>query len=167
VRSYLLFIKLYCRGCRVRSEKIFEMGDPIFRPIADPSAPVRPGKVPRGTGCSLVDWIRHSQRLPRAPPRSVSKEEVMMHNSVEAGLWMVVRGFVLDCTDFAQYHPGGEAMLMLGAGKDATLLYDHYHRWVDAKAVMGDSCVVGVCPEAMAEDQRYRTELAAEAHKQT
>ncbi len=42
-----------------------------------------------------------------------------------------------------KFHPGGEDYLMLGAGKDATALFNKYHRWVNIDMMMA-ACLVGL-----------------------
>lgn len=46
-------------------------------------------------------------------------DEVKKHNTKD-DLWVIIDGQVLDVTKFAPDHPGGEAALMLYAGRDAT-----------------------------------------------
>ena len=55
---------------------------------------------------------------------------------------MAVRGKVYNVTHFLEFHPGGPEELMRGAGKDATLLFDKYHRWVNVDSML-DKCLVG------------------------
>ena len=45
-------------------------------------------------------------------------------------------------TQYIQYHPGGVAKLMMGAGKDCTALFNKYHQWVNAMGMIG-KCLVG------------------------
>ncbi|RNF05368.1 putative cytochrome b [Trypanosoma rangeli] len=114
------------------------------------------GKVPRQMGCSMRDWgvcvekqrneenekrggsaRRHSTELPR-----LTMKEVMRHTSPD-DLWLVVRGFVCDCTKFQRFHPGGERLLRQCAGRDCTALYDYYHPWVSCEGLM-EPFIVGV-----------------------
>ena len=117
-----------------------------FTVIPDPSKPVRPGKVPRATGCSLGDWSRALAKkgdpkplgqLPRLTPEEVSK-----HNTMD-DMWMVINGVVYDCTQWQMFHPGGSAILRDFAGKDVTLLNEYYHKWINLDALIGP-CAVGV-----------------------
>ena len=39
-------------------------------------------------------------------------------------LFFLLKGSVYNVTHYMEYHPGGEAELMKGAGKDATDLFD-------------------------------------------
>jgi len=41
------------------------------------------------------------------------------------------------------YHPGGPTILMEGAGKDSTRLFNKYHAWVNCESIIG-KCYVGV-----------------------
>ena len=45
-----------------------------------------------------------------------------------------------------EYHPGGVAKLMEGAGKDCTDLFNKYHRWVNMDSILG-KCLVGTLIE--------------------
>jgi fatty acid desaturase len=47
------------------------------------------------------------------------------HNTPKSA-WASVHGKVIDITDFAKRHPGGE-IILLAAGKDATVLVETYH----------------------------------------
>ncbi len=56
--------------------------------------------------------------------------EVQQHKSLHDG-WIVLRGKVYNLSPYIAYHPGGESILRGVLGKDATKLYDKYHRWVN------------------------------------
>lgn len=49
-------------------------------------------------------------------------DEIKKHNNSQS-LWMVLNGKVFDLTKYLPHHPGGEAKLLKGAGKDATSLF--------------------------------------------
>ena len=94
-------------------------------------------KVPRRKGFGLSDW----QRLVKASKdlamrgeqplrRAIPWEEIRTHNSVHDG-WMVLKGNVYFISPYLAYHPGGESILKKVLGRDATLLYEKYHRWVN------------------------------------
>jgi len=51
--------------------------------------------------------------------------ELRRHN-VPQNAWAAVHGKVLDITNFATRHPGGD-IILLAAGKDATVLFETYH----------------------------------------
>ena len=97
-------------------------------------------KTAPGTGCSMTDWIGMCQSAKKPKLRSFSREEIEMHNR-PGDLWMVIQGKVYDCTLFSRYHPGGEGVLLTCAGKDATVMYNKYHPWVQAEAMMGPFCL--------------------------
>lgn len=94
-------------------------------------------KVPRRKGFGLSDW----QRLVKASKdlamrggqplrRAISWDEIRTHNSVHDG-WMVLKGKVYFISPYLAYHPGGESILKKVLGRDATSLYEKYHRWVN------------------------------------
>jgi cytochrome-b5 reductase len=64
------------------------------------------------------------------PLRRITMSEVQQHKSLHDG-WIVLRGKVYNLSPYIAYHPGGESILRGVLGKDATKLYDKYHRWVN------------------------------------
>ena len=52
-------------------------------------------------------------------------------------------GKVYNVTRYMRFHPGGVDYLMQGAGKDATRLFNKYHKWVNAEFML-QRCLVGV-----------------------
>ena len=57
------------------------------------------------------------------PRRGIPMSEVAMHNT-EDDAWTVFRGRVFNITPYLHYHPGGVDILMEGAGKDCTDLFN-------------------------------------------
>mmetsp|Transcript_47333 Transcript_47333/g.143336 ORF Transcript_47333/g.143336 Transcript_47333/m.143336 type:complete len:142 (+) Transcript_47333:302-727(+) len=57
--------------------------------------------------------------------RLVTLKELKEHNSPKTA-WTAVHGRVLDVSDFASRHPGGDTIL-LAAGRDASVLFETYH----------------------------------------
>eukprot|EP01012_Entosiphon_sulcatum_P010476 TRINITY_DN16128_c0_g1_i1.p1 TRINITY_DN16128_c0_g1~~TRINITY_DN16128_c0_g1_i1.p1 ORF type:complete len:435 (-),score=50.64 TRINITY_DN16128_c0_g1_i1:2-1306(-) len=55
----------------------------------------------------------------------VKFSDVASHNSRD-DCWLVVRGVVYDVTEFVPRHPGG-FLIALGAGRDATQLFESHH----------------------------------------
>lgn len=60
-----------------------------------------------------------------AKPRLVDAWELKQHNTPK-NAWAVVHGRVLDISEFANRHPGGDVIL-LAAGRDASVLFETYH----------------------------------------
>lgn len=58
--------------------------------------------------------------------RLISVEEISTHRSLE-DLWLVVDDTVYDLSEFATQHPGGAAVLLQHAGRDATTVYAEAH----------------------------------------
>ena len=77
------------------------------------SAPRRGG----GLACSAANVS--------APP-DVTLEELARHDGRDGTYWLEVGGEVYDVTDFVPRHPGG-GLLKLGAGRQATTLFESYH----------------------------------------
>lgn len=63
--------------------------------------------------------------------------------------WMVLHGRVYNVTPYLRYHPGGPDILVKAAGRDATALFNRYHPWVNAGALL-EACLIGplAAPEA-------------------
>lgn len=84
----------------------------------------------------LSDWTRllsSSKDLAQrkgAPLRKIRWDEIRQHRSVHDG-WIVLKNKVYVITPYIAYHPGGETVLKGVLGKDATQLYDKFHRWVN------------------------------------
>lgn len=79
--------------------------------------------------------------------------EVRQHRKLtdEGGVWMVVAGKVYNITPYIEFHPGGAAELMKGAGKDGTKLIQKIHAWVNVDAMLR-SCLLGVLVPEEEED---------------
>lgn len=56
----------------------------------------------------------------------VTIEEVRKHNS-KKDCWVIIHNKVYDVTDFIDDHPGGAAIILKYAGKDATKVFDPVH----------------------------------------
>ena len=50
---------------------------------------------------------------------------------------------VYNITQYLDYHPGGVSILMKGAGKDCTALFNKYHAWVNIEGMLS-KCFLGV-----------------------
>jgi Cytochrome b5-like Heme/Steroid binding domain len=92
------------------------------------------GGTRRGFG--LADWHRLLQSSPNLAGnkngniRKLGWAEIRQHKSVHDG-WVVLRGKVYNVSPYLAYHPGGAAVLERVLGKDVTVLFDKYHRWVN------------------------------------
>ena len=103
---------------------------------------LRGGGVRPGFG--LHDWmnlLRVSKDLAQrrgAPLRraDISLSEVQLHNQPHDG-WMILRNNVYNITPYLAYHPGGQDILEKYLGRDATILFDKYHSWVNIDGLVG------------------------------
>ena len=57
-------------------------------------------------------------------------------------------GKVYNITEYIKYHPAGVDEIMLGAGQDATQMFNEVHRWVSIDAFLG-KCYLGPVPNHM------------------
>jgi cytochrome b involved in lipid metabolism len=93
-------------------------------------------------GFGLLDWVvltKKAKDLAQrkgAPLRNITKEELGQHNQLHDG-WCSLKGKVYNIAPYLAYHPGGEAILKKVLGKDATLLFDKYHQWVNIEGLIG------------------------------
>jgi cytochrome b involved in lipid metabolism len=62
----------------------------------------------------------------KIPEKEYSMEEVAKHNKKE-DLWVVVKGIVMDVTNWLDEHPGGPQALMNFMGRDATEEFEMLH----------------------------------------
>mmetsp|Transcript_32665 Transcript_32665/g.58984 ORF Transcript_32665/g.58984 Transcript_32665/m.58984 type:complete len:225 (+) Transcript_32665:365-1039(+) len=93
-------------------------------------------------GFGLHDWmtlLRHAKDLAQrkgAPLRDITLAEVKLHNKPYDG-WMALRGKVYNVTPYLAYHPGGSDIMEKCLGRDATVLFDKYHSWVNLDGLVG------------------------------
>ncbi|KAL2002373.1 hypothetical protein VTN02DRAFT_80 [Thermoascus thermophilus] len=59
-------------------------------------------------------------------PKLLSAQQISEHNT-PADCWTVIDGQVWDVTDFLEQHPGGTAIILKYAGRDATKAYSDVH----------------------------------------
>lgn len=62
----------------------------------------------------------------KVPDKEFSMEEVAKHNTKE-DLWVVVKGVVMDVSDWLDEHPGGPQAIMNFMGRDATEEFEMLH----------------------------------------
>lgn len=106
---------------------------PDRRPIPQPS---RRRKIGVKKGFGLHDWNRLlktakdlAQRKGQ-PYRKIGLDEIARHDDVHDA-WIALHGKVYNITPYLHYHPGGVAIMEQCLGKDATALFEKYHRWVN------------------------------------
>ncbi|RYP49718.1 hypothetical protein DL769_011050 [Monosporascus sp. CRB-8-3] len=117
---------------------------------AKPTKPSR--KVTLEPGCSPLDWARLAQSptsdlrgLPpgtpylRVPPSLLKKQNGRRGRDA----WTALGGRVYNITPYLRFHPGGEAELLRGAGRDGTRLFGEVHPWVNYEAMLA-SCLIGI-----------------------
>lgn len=108
---------------------------------SDTRPPAQREKVALRPGFHLADWFRLSAaKKPIAAMKRIPRKELQLHNT-QFDCWTAYNGKVYDITNYLPYHPGGEAKLMLGAGRDCTQLFTKYHAWVNAENILGKCCI--------------------------
>lgn len=99
--------------------------------LATKRVPIQPPRalpfivVAAGGFAAIAYQINNGQRI--YSERKVTPEEFMSHNSMERGIWVLIDGKVYDLTEFISMHPGGEAIILKYAGKDASFLFNKIH----------------------------------------
>lgn len=111
-----------------------------IRPPTDKKTGKARSKVALRPGFHLMDWMR----LPLSPqrPRPVTSAELAEHKT-KYDCWTALNGKVYNITQYLDYHPGGSSILMKGAGKDCTALFNKYHAWVNIDGLL-TKCLVGI-----------------------
>ena len=94
-------------------------------------------------GFGLHDWMTLlrrakdlAQRKGSPIRRDISPEEVRLHDKPHDG-WCSLRGKVYNISPYLSYHPGGDDILLSVLGRDATALFDKYHRWINIDNLIG------------------------------
>lgn len=110
--------------------------------------PAPRAKVPFEKGYSQMDWLKLCRTHPdlaglngQLNRRLISLNEVKQHQTGGA-MWTVLKGRVYNIAPYMKFHPGGVDMLMKAVGKDSTSLFNKYHAWVNADALL-EKCLVG------------------------
>ncbi|KAK9138651.1 hypothetical protein Sjap_009245 [Stephania japonica] len=110
-------------------------------------------KVPFEKGYSQMDWLRVTRTQHdlaglkgKSNRRLISMDEVKQHKTGDS-IWTVLKGRVYNIAPYMKFHPGGDDMLMKGAGKDCTSLFNKYHAWVNAEFLI-EKCLVGILDES-------------------
>ena len=91
-------------------------------------------------GFGMQDWnrlVKSAKNLAQRDGglRRITRDEVRQHNTEHDG-WTILHGKVYNIAPYLHYHPGGLKILKQCLGRDATALFEKYHRWVNA-----DGCV--------------------------
>jgi cytochrome b involved in lipid metabolism len=103
-------------------------------------------KVHLKPGFHLVDWMRLMSVSGKTKgAKKVTLKELAEHSS-EFDCWTAYNGKVYNITQYLHYHPGGVPKLMQGAGKDCTVLFNKYHRWVNIDSMLA-KFIIGVLDE--------------------
>ncbi|CZS99096.1 related to fumarate reductase [Rhynchosporium agropyri] len=96
-------------------DKIAQQKQTSAGPVMD-GASSDPGKVSKPT----------KKEEFKIPEKEYSMEEVAKHNTKE-DLWVVVKGVVMDVSDWLDEHPGGPQAIMNFMGRDATEEFEMLH----------------------------------------
>lgn len=133
-------------------------------PISQVQAEGRRNKVPLEKGFSQVSWLKLTKSGAdltggQGRRRDITLEEVRQHRTADDA-WMVLHGKVYNITPYLHYHPGGADILMKAAGKDGTSLFNKYHPWVNAHALL-EKCLIGLLHKPDEEQPAEQSSLKA------
>eukprot|EP01087_Luapelamoeba_hula_P018760 TRINITY_DN60_c0_g1_i1.p1 TRINITY_DN60_c0_g1~~TRINITY_DN60_c0_g1_i1.p1 ORF type:complete len:491 (+),score=74.48 TRINITY_DN60_c0_g1_i1:163-1635(+) len=74
-----------------------------------------------------------------AEEREITWQELAKHNT-PGDMWIGLHGYVYDMTAWAAHHPGGHHVLELVAGREATHLFESYHK-LSSRGLIGSQKV--------------------------
>ncbi|KAB5584876.1 hypothetical protein GE09DRAFT_6279 [Coniochaeta sp. 2T2.1] len=124
-------------------------------PPSHSSKPTKPSRqVILTPGHSPLDWARLStspdvdlRNLPGGPSAPYLRVTPSMLKKMTGrkgkDAWSVLGGKVYNITPYVPFHPGGEAELLRGAGRDGTKLFGEVHPWVNYEGMLA-GCLVGI-----------------------
>ena len=119
--SLILLFSLTLSGCFLTEEK--EAIPPQAMKIIEPSSPTDTPTLPVYT-----------------------LQEIASHTTAD-DCWMIIEGDVIDATSFFGKHPGGDANLLKGCGKDATEMFSSVKKHDPAGYAKAKELTIGVFVE--------------------
>ncbi|KAJ9132969.1 FAD binding domain-containing protein [Pleurostoma richardsiae] len=100
-------------------------GGSVGGPVQKQQDATSTGPIASGTGKAAGDKPGGAKEF-KIPETEFSMEEVAKHNKKD-DLWVVVKGVVLDLTNWLDDHPGGPQAIMNFMGRDATEEFEMLH----------------------------------------
>jgi cytochrome b involved in lipid metabolism len=133
--------------------------------------PANKPRVPKaGPRFGLHDWKRLlaaskdlAQLKGQPPRRDISPQEIRQHNKNHDG-WIILRGRVYNIGPYLPYHPGGIETFKNILGKDATTMFDKYHRWVNIDGLIGPLMIGTVATGPSPMSNQYSVVPPKESH---
>ncbi|CBZ23698.1 flavoprotein subunit-like protein [Leishmania mexicana MHOM/GT/2001/U1103] len=99
-------------------------------PVPKAAAPAKPAEAPaagkEASTCSDASPAAPVDGETKKALKRYTRAEVAKHNK-ESDCWCIVRGLVLNLTEFLPDHPGGKQSVLMYAGSDATKEFDLVH----------------------------------------
>ncbi|KAM5451829.1 Osmotic growth protein [Microsporum audouinii] len=90
------------------------------------AAPAPSASTGAGAGASASEPVAADVANFKVPEKEFTMEEVAKHNKKD-DLWIVVKGVVMDVTNWLDEHPGGAQALFSHMGRDATEEFEMLH----------------------------------------
>lgn len=112
-----------------------------------------------------MDWARLAQSPtsdlrglpPSTPYLRVTPSELRRMTGRRGGdAWCALGGKVYNFTPYLPFHPGGEAELLRGAGRDGTRMFGEVHPWVNYETMLS-ACLVGI----LVDEHEVKTEVGS------
>ncbi|KAL0944028.1 FMN-dependent dehydrogenase [Colletotrichum truncatum] len=97
---------------------------------------------------------------------TLTPEEITKHNRLD-DIWVVIHGNVWDFTDFVREHPGGIAVVLKCAGKDATEVYSEVHGPNLVKSTLPATQLKGVLAPGSTMPKPKQSQSARQASNET
>ncbi|MBE3112371.1 MAG: FAD-binding protein [Acidobacteria bacterium] len=99
-------------------------------PSSGPSVPTSTSTVTPSPGSAATGAAEKSGKADpkkfEVPAKEYTMEEIAKHNTKD-DLWVVVKGVVMDLTNWLEEHPGGPQAIMNFMGRDATEEFEMLH----------------------------------------
>lgn len=132
------------RGPPVNSQQRASGGLSVNGAVSTPNSR---GKVLLSPGHSPMDWAALTRKENLSGVSTFQRVTPSMLKSMTGRkgkpAWSSWQGKVYNITPYLPFHPGGEAELMKGAGRDGAKLFMEVHPWVNWHNML-ESCLVGV-----------------------
>lgn len=103
----------------------------------------------RGPRKDQKKWSQEKRRQGGQPlRRNIPMSEVAIHNTKQDG-WIVLKGNVYNISPYLKYHPGGSSIFKQVLGKDATPLFNKYHKWLNESGFVRPLLLGTVAPSTL------------------
>lgn len=96
---------------------------------------------------------------------SIGPQELAHHASRQS-CWLAIHGTVWDTTSFIDSHPGGSALILSHAGKDATSAFEDFHAPELVEETLGAAAKKGIFLSGVPINENRKNELGSGSDRQ-